>query len=64
MKLHKTAINIAVHSDVQAGLDALAERERTSRSWLADRLLREGLAARDALPPPAAAKIITDGVSA
>jgi hypothetical protein len=45
----KKPITLALGPDVRAALDHLAEKEDRSRSWLADRALREWLATRPTL---------------
>jgi hypothetical protein len=49
----KIPVTLALALDVRAGLDQLAAREDMSRSTTANRLLREALVARDALPTSA-----------
>jgi len=50
----KAAVCLTLSTDVQQAVDGLAVRESRSRSWIVDQILREGLAARAALPtaPP------------
>lgn len=49
----KHPVTLALAPDVRSALERLAATEDRSRSWLADHLLREGLAARGALAAPA-----------
>lgn len=44
ISLMKTPVSLALSQDVREALDSLAERHDLSRSWLANRILREGLA--------------------
>ena len=61
----KLPISLALTPVVIAGLDQLASREDLSRSTAANRLLSEALAARDALPEPAAAaQMLIERISA
>jgi predicted transcriptional regulator len=48
MKL-KHPVTLAIEPEVCAALDQIARSEERSRSWLANRLLREGVAARLAI---------------
>jgi len=49
----KHPVTLALGSDVRAALDRLAEEEDRSRSWMADRAIREWLAARAMVLPAA-----------
>jgi hypothetical protein len=58
-------VTLTLAPDVCVGLDQLAAREDLSRSNTANRLLREMLAARDALPAPAiVAQVMSERASA
>jgi predicted transcriptional regulator len=46
----------ALEPRIKRGLAELAEREQRSKSWLINQILREGLAARSALPDQPAPK--------
>jgi hypothetical protein len=46
----------ALEPRIKRGLAALAEREQRSKNWIINQLLREGLAARSALPDATAAQ--------
>jgi predicted transcriptional regulator len=48
MKL-KLPITLAIEPEVCAALDQIARSEERSRSWLANRMLRESVAARLAI---------------
>jgi len=42
----KLRLTLALEHEVRAALDQLAEKQERSRSWIANRMLREGVAAR------------------
>jgi predicted transcriptional regulator len=42
-------VTLSLSPDVRAALDEIARREERSRSWLANRLLRESVAVRLAM---------------
>lgn len=47
----KRPTTLNIDDDIRGMLDQIATREERSRSWIADRLIREGLAARGQQPP-------------
>ena len=48
----KRPTSLTLSDDVREALDTLAERHDLSRSWLANHLIREGLAANTATALP------------
>jgi len=51
----KAPTTFTLTTDVRSALERLADSQDRSRSWLADQILREGLARRGALAPQPAA---------
>jgi hypothetical protein len=49
----KQPVNLALSDDVRAGLDKVAAEQQCSRSWLADRALRDWLAVLASTSPAA-----------